>query len=1050
MAFEQIGVEAVIDGLSSFKKGSDTVNKSLDEMSSAVKTAGLTWTEFLKGRMGPAMKEYGSHAEAMKHLSEQYKAYKASLAGAASETGAVATAVKNLNPPLQSLSTSLSNIAKQSLAGVIGGVRSLASSLASIPVSILETAGRAFGNILQIAGGILTAGLFRDIASGLADITRQAFEAAANFQTLQIQMQGLIALQITDQFAANNMVAQSFEQLVTLTGEESEELQNLTLKSSDLHSKMELLERKIPSLAEKFGESSAEVNLAQNQLTRYGIELANTDARIAELNAKNGAYVTVTKLVAGATLDMATAQAQAEGPARDLLQWIEDFGIRTPFTIQQLSEMVRGFLSIGMGIDPTKQLTGALASLGAGLGLTQAQLDRIVANILQTSRSMKITERDIREFGNAGVPVNRVLDKIATKLGITREAALEFAKSGAEGVKAFTDAIIEVGEKDFPDALDNLSRTWAVAASNIQDVIQSIFGKEVLGPLLARLGIFIGDAVEDLISMREVFRGIGETVGKAFDSILPSVLTLANSVGQLVTSLFTLAGIDLSQFDINTAIETAAGIIKGFLDGLTDVSDWFKDEIIPKAETVKQWFIDNWPKAQEKIDAFLGALNLVRDWFEREALPKIQTFVTNATAELEKIRNWIITEGIPKVNEFVSAFNFQENLKATGGDPFAALSLSITGFIQKLSTDVPQIGVFLAAIQTAFVVVGETIAAAVEVITPSLENLGRQFEFVFGDIDFVEVFVTEFQLLLLGLAGILEVVLIFILGFFKGVVDAVAKTIEVFSNFNLRMNEVMLQLQAVWKAAGDFFTKLFQGDLPGVFAAFVTGIQTMLLLIQAMFDAFVVPILGVFAIIGSFIAGWADGVIKIVQTLSDKLVGHSIIPEMMQAILDAVKLGLFNVALEFNNAVLKVINDLKAKIEDFVQLGKDFALGIARGILLMANQIADAAVQTVKDAIDAAGKALDISSPSKVSARLIGEPFGEGIAQGILNSIGAIEAATAVAVQPPVAAPAAAFASGSVTNIQNNTVNADVRDGVDIELLALRVAGVMQGAPSNG
>ena len=432
--------------------------------------------------------------------------------------------------------------------------RSMASSALSPVTSALGVFGGAIGNIGQIAAGILTAGIFRDIANGLGEITRQAFEAAANFQTLQIQMEGLIALQIADQFAANNMVSQSFEQLITLTGDETAKLQELTLESSDLHSKMELLERKIPQLAEKFGESSAEVNLAQNQLTRYGIALAETDAQIAALNDKNGAYVTVTKLVAGATLDMATAQAQAAGPARDLLQWIEDFGIKTPFTIQQLSEMVRGFLSIGMGIEPTQQLTGALASMGAGLGLTQAQLDRIVANILQTSRSMKITERDIREFGNAGVPVNRVLDKMAAQLGITREAALEFAKSGAEGVKAFTDAIIEVGEKDFPDALDNLSRTWAVAASNIQDVIQSVFGKEVLGPLLARLGVFIGDTIDQVISMRSVFTSIGETIGKAFDSILPSVLTLAGSIGGLVASLFSLAGIDLANFNINTPI----------------------------------------------------------------------------------------------------------------------------------------------------------------------------------------------------------------------------------------------------------------------------------------------------------------------------------------------------------------------------------------------------------------------------------------------------------------------------------------------------------------
>ena len=36
----------------------------------------LTWTEFLKGKMGPAMKEHGSHGAAVRELSKQYKTYK--------------------------------------------------------------------------------------------------------------------------------------------------------------------------------------------------------------------------------------------------------------------------------------------------------------------------------------------------------------------------------------------------------------------------------------------------------------------------------------------------------------------------------------------------------------------------------------------------------------------------------------------------------------------------------------------------------------------------------------------------------------------------------------------------------------------------------------------------------------------------------------------------------------------------------------------------------------------------------------------------------------
>lgn len=1050
MGFEQIGVSTVIEGLSTFKSGANEFNRAMDGMSGTVKDAGLTWTSFLRDNLGPAMKETGSFTVAIKQLAGEWNTYKSSLQSASSETRTATAAIQNSINPLQDLSRSLLDIGKHSLSGLSSSVRSFASGIASISVGALDTIWRSLGNIAQIAAGIVTTQVLFRVADAFGNIARQAFEAAANFQTLQIQIQGLIALQIADQFAANNMVSQSFGTLITLTADETAKLQDLTLESSDLHSQMELLERKIPQLIEQFGASSAEVNLAQNQLTRYGIALGETDAQIAALNEKNGAYVTVTKLVNGATLDMATAQSQAAEPARQLLQWIEDFGIKTPFTIQQLSEMVRGFLSIGMGIEPTKQLTNALASLGAGLGLTQAQLDRIVQNILQTSRSAKITERDIREFGNAGVPVNRVLDKMAAKLGITREAALEFAKSGVEGTKAFTDAIIEVGEKDFPDALDNLSRTWAVAASNIQDVIQSIFGKEVLGPLLARLGIFISETIDKVLSMREVFKNIGETIGKAFDSISPSVGALLSSVSGLVTALLALAGIDLSKFDINTAITAAAAVVTTFLDNLTDVSDWFQTEIIPKAETVKQWFIDNWPKAQEKIDAFKAALDLIKGWFEREALPPLQTFATNAVAELGKINAWIIGTGIPKVKEFIAAFNFGENLKTAEGNPFEALSLSITGFIQKLSTDVPTIGVFLAAVITAGTVLQAVWSAIVETLTPSVEKLLLIFQDAAPIIG--GVFEKMGTIVLVALAAI-AALLVFFAGVITGVLGGIATAIEFASTpWQIFMDNITVVINGIIGLVTGMVETvrlLLVGDLGGALTQIGENFFNLLLIVTGAVGAILAAIGTTFALIIGLVVGFVRDFIGFFQNLYDELVGHSIVPDMMRDILKAILEGWTKITTAFGTAITDTLTGLKDRIKEFVDLGKDFAAGIAIGVTLLATQIADAAVRAVKDAIDAAGKALEIQSPSKVTARLVGQPFGEGIAQGILSSVGAIEAATAVAVQPPVAAPAAAFASGTIIN-QTNTVNADVKDGVDIQLLALQVSAVMQGTPVSG
>lgn len=356
----------------------------------------------------------------------------------------------------------------------------------------LSSFGGVLGNIFQIASGIVAANIFGNIASSISRMAGDALAAAANFQTLGIQMQGLIAIQIA--------------------------------------------------------EASR-----------------GTEDRLGQLGER--------------VVDVATAMKLARGPAAELLDWISDFAVKTPFTVQALSEMVRGFLSMGLGVAPSKALTGAISQLGAGLGLTQPQLNRVAENIIQTGRSMKITERDIREFGNAGLPVNSVLDAMARKLKTTRQGALEFAKSGEEGVAAFRDAIVDVANNDFPDAMDNISKTWNVAASNIKDVIESVFGKEVIGPILGDFAKIVSGGIDSILAKREDFRKLGLQISGMFRLILPEATAFGESISTLTNTVLKLFGIDMSKFDLHTFLIAARLRIEEFLVGATNFTNWINDSL---------------------------------------------------------------------------------------------------------------------------------------------------------------------------------------------------------------------------------------------------------------------------------------------------------------------------------------------------------------------------------------------------------------------------------------------------------------------------------------
>src|SRR3989304_914356 len=103
-------IEIVISAQDDYTATMNRFNSALTATEGAVKSvAGTTmsWIEFLKGRMGPAMKEFGNHTDAVRHLSKEYKA-----TGVAAHT-AVDTAAER--------STS-----------VIAGLRAAAAQLAAV------------------------------------------------------------------------------------------------------------------------------------------------------------------------------------------------------------------------------------------------------------------------------------------------------------------------------------------------------------------------------------------------------------------------------------------------------------------------------------------------------------------------------------------------------------------------------------------------------------------------------------------------------------------------------------------------------------------------------------------------------------------------------------------------------------------------------------------------------------------------------------------------------------------------------------------------------
>lgn len=204
------------------------------------------------------------------------------------------------------------------------------------------------------------------------------------------------------------------------------------------------------------------------------------------------------------------------------------------------------------------------------------------------------------------------------------------------------------------------------------------------------------------------------------------------------------------------------------------------------------------------------------------------------------------------------------------------------------------------------------------------------------------------------------------------------------------------------------------------------------------------------------VSGFVKGVIKFFTDLFNKLVGHSIVPDLINGVFNffqrlselpgkvwAFLRGLIEKFIQMNIEIFNTVRELPGKILNalgnlgnlLVGAGRDVIDGLFRGISEMAGKVLDKAREIANKIKDTITGALGISSPSKVMIEL-GKFTGEGLALGLGASAEMIRRAAmsaaanivmpvqAMATTAPTIGRTAAPASNTTVYNANQTVNA--------------------------
>ena len=276
-------------------------------------------------------------------------------------------------------------------------------------------------------------------------------------------------------------------------------------------------------------EVDAGINVIKQSLKSLAVSLAASAVAVGVLLNEAGADEQT-------RIAFETMLGSAEAMEKKLRE-LEDFAVRTPFTLKGIKASSKQLLAMNIEADSLLPTLKFLGDVSAGLSVP---LSRLALNFGQVRNQNKLTGRELRDFAIAGVPL---LDELAKNLGKTTAEIQKLISQGAISFEDVEAAFVSMttGSGRFADLMTKQSKSFFGILSNIQDVMQLLardLGNELL-PEAKRIAKQFLDLVtinKKLIrqNLSKFFKNMAEFMGTLFNmsvSLFKSVSGLVKVFG---------------------------------------------------------------------------------------------------------------------------------------------------------------------------------------------------------------------------------------------------------------------------------------------------------------------------------------------------------------------------------------------------------------------------------------------------------------------------------------------------------------------------------------
>lgn len=290
-------------------------------------------------------------------------------------------------------------------------------------------------------------------------------------------------------------------------------------------------------------------------LSGMGQEVIGVVASYERLSMSMTSLIAKEMMTAKATDNMTEALEMAGPRAEELLGWIQDLAIKSPFDQQGVAMAFRTAMAYGFTSEEAQRLTAATIDFTTATGAQSHVMDQVALALGQIKAKGKLAGQEMLQLVNAGFNVNAILQE----MGYTMDDVSKGLVSADEFVAKFTETI----ERDFGGAAERSAETLGGLLNSLGD-IKEMGLRELFTPAIQAALPYLGAFATKLQQLIPVAQMIGGYIGQFTEFLINN----RAEIGRVLASVGALVGGFLLVINAGTILATVTGVLTAVIGGL--------------------------------------------------------------------------------------------------------------------------------------------------------------------------------------------------------------------------------------------------------------------------------------------------------------------------------------------------------------------------------------------------------------------------------------------------------------------------------------------------